>query len=1051
MKPKFNGILTLLLVFIMQLTFAQTKTVTGTVSDNSGPLPGAVIIIKGTKQGTETNFDGQYSIKVKSGDVLQFSYIGMISIEKTVASSNVIDVVLEEDSEVLQEVVVTALGIKRNKASIGSSVAVISAKDLTSGAQNNIADALKGKVAGVTISSSSTDPGASSGIIIRGFSSLGGGNQPLFVIDGVPVNNTSTFSDDLDGAYDFGRDSGDINPDDIESMTILKGASSTALYGSRAANGVILITTKKGKNGKLSVNVSSTAVFTDVLRVPRYQNQFGQGWDGQHYLDENGSWGPKFDDRVLVWGHVVDNAQKIKPYSFQKDQLRNFFDIGTSYINNIAISGGKGDTTARLSYSNTTSDGIYPTKADTNERNNMSLSFTSKIEDVTFGGTLNYIKTNGTNVVGGQGTSVYNNLLQIPTDIDITEFKDYTNDKFNNVSNYYTPYGVTNPYFTLDKNGAEFLKNRVYGSFNLKKAINDWSALTYTVGIDQASSKTKIWTAIIAADPGSPNAGSSTEQTGSYFEQDRDRFQINHDLLYSLDFKLNEDFNLSSSFGFNYNERTSTSLSASVSSQSVPDFYSLSNTSDDAVVSSGTSKRRLYGILNTSTLSYKDMLFINANIRNDWYSTLPSKNRSVLYGGINASWIMTETIPELKKIMSYGKLRIEYGETGVDTGAYQSTAVNLFGSVDNQGFRNLNFPAGGLNAVEVGNRAANPDLRPERRKEFEVGYELSFLNNRINLDFSYYDADVQDQILSLPLSSSSGFTSQTANVGSISNKGYEALLDIAVFRQNDGFNWNTIFNYATNNSTVTELDSRINEVNLGGLSTVSLLARKGQPLLLLEGSVPLRDPSGNIVVDNNGVPIASPNKEIYGDTQYDYTLGIINNFSYKNFGLGFTLDIRQGGLMFSRTASIAHFTGNSITTTINDRQPYIIPNSVVQSTDANGVITYEENVTAIDTEHWDDYYRADALDRSNVIDKSFIKLREVTFSYKLPKSLVTKWNLDALSLTVVGRNLLLFTPESNQYVDPEVSTFGTDARASFGEFGSNPTTRSLGITLKAKF
>ena len=1032
--------------------YAQEKMVTGTVvSEQDGPLPGVNVFIKNTTKGVLTDFDGKYSISANTGDILVFSFIGMQTVEKTVGDSNILNVTLKESAEQLEEVVVTALGIKREKGSIGSATTIVGYEELNKSSQTNLADAIKGKVAGVVISSASTDPGASSGVIIRGFSTIGGSNQPLYVVDGVPVNNASTFSNSLNGAYDFGRGSGEINPEDIESISILKGASSTALYGSRAANGVVLITTKKGSKSKLTLDFSTSAMFSDVLRTPKYQSEFGQGWDGQHYLGENGSWGPRFTGENLLWGNVVNNSQKVKPYSFQKDQLRNFFDVGTNYITSLAISGGSDTTTGRISYNNTSADGIYPTKADSNERNTLALSFNSKMDFLSFGGNLNYVNVRGSGVAAGQGTTVYNNLMQIPTDLDITEFKDYKNDPFNNVSNYYTAFGITNPYFSLNEDGAKFKKERLYGSFNVNAELNDWANVSYRLGVDQSSDNTRVWTAIIDADPGSPNDGSSTEQPGSYGEVDNFIKQLNHDLIFDLKFDVNEKFKIESTFGANYNERTTSSLSASVTSQDIPNFYSLSNSSDPATTASTRTKRRLFGILNSTTFSYNDMLYLTTNVRNDWYSTLPEENRSVLYGGANASWLITNTFPDIKNVVSYAKLRVGYGETGVDTAPYQILPVFVLGSTDNQGFRNLNFPVGGLNAWEVGNRAANPNLKPERRKEFEIGTELSFLKNRINLDFTYYDAKVENQILSLPLAATSGYTNQTANIGTISNKGIEALLKVSIFKNSEGFSWDTAINFSTNDAVLQKLDDRIEQLALGGLSTIGLVAKEGYPLALIEGTVPLRDPDGNIVVDNNGIPIASPTKEIYGDTQYDYTLGVTNQFSYKNFSFGFTVDTRQGGLMYGRTAEITRFTGNSITTTINDRRPYIIPGSVQQVDDGNGNISYVSNTTAIDTEHWDDYYRASATDRDNVFSKSFVKLREVTFSYNFSNEFLDKTPFDNLSLTLVGRNLLLFTPESNQYIDPEVSTFGTDLGSQFGEFSANPTTRSVGLTLKAKF
>lgn len=1054
MKTKFRRMLTLFLVLVVQYSFAQEKTVSGSVTDSAGlPLPGATVLIKGTTSGTSTDFDGNYSINVRQGETLVYSFVGYANQEIVVGTSNIIDVSLSEDAQALEEVVVTAVGIKREKASIGSAITTVDSETLNEGSQANISDAIKGKVAGVVISNASTDPGASSGVIIRGISTLGGSNQPLYIVDGVPINNGSNFSNSLNGAYDFGRGSNDLNPENIESISVLKGASSTALYGSRAANGVVIITTKKGSKSKLNVDFSSSVFFSDLLRAPKYQDQFGQGWDGQHILDENGSWGPRFDGRTIPWGRVVDNAQKIKPYLFQEDQLRNFFDIGEAYITNVGVSGGSENTTGRISFNNATSDGIYPTSADSYERNTLTLSFESKLKFLTFGGSLNYVNTSGSAVAAGQGLTVYNNLMQIPNDIDITEFRNYKSDPFNNIDNYYTPYGVTNPYFTLNENGSDYQKERAYGAFDVTAELNSWSSLGYRFGIDQYTDVVKFWEAVVDASPGSPNDGTSTEYPGSYAEGTNLVKQFNHDILYNLDLNFGEAIELASTFGFNYNDRSAYNLTSGVSSQDIPGFYSLSNSANTPITASTVNKRRLYGLFNSTTVSFNDMLYLTANIRNDWYSTLPEENRSVLYGGVNGSWIVTNTFQEIKDVVSYFKIRAGYGETGVDTDPYQITPVFVSGSIDNQGFRTLAFPAGGLNAFEVGNRAGNADLKPERRKEFELGTEISFFKNRISLDFTYYDALVENQILNLPLASSTGFTNQTANIGSISNKGIEALLSFSLFRNTNGFNWNTSINFATNESILEELDDRIDQVDLGGLSTIGLVAREGQPLALIEGSVPLRDPSGNVVVDANGVPVADPTKVIYGDTQYDYTMGISNEFAYKGLSFGFTFDIREGGLMYSRTASITRFTGNSVTTTLNNREPYIIPGSVyiTEVDDEGNPTAYQQNNTPIDKEHWDDYYRATANDRDLVFDKSFIKLREVTLGYRFPASIVDRTPLSDLSITVVGRNLLLFTPESNQYIDPEVSTFGTDLNSQFGEFSANPSTRSLGVTLKARF
>ena len=1051
MKTRLHVLLTLLCTLVMQISFAQERTVSGTVTDGTGlPVPGVNVVIKGTTTSTQTDFDGKFQIQAAPDQTLVFSFLSMETQELKATSTN-LNVSLKDSSIQLEGVVVTALGIKREKASIGAATTTIRSEELVRGSQANIADAIKGKVAGVVISSASTDPGASSGVIIRGFSSLSGSNQPLYVVDGIPINDQSNFSSSLSGATDFGRGSQDINPADIESMTILKGASAAALYGSRAANGVIMITTKRGKAGKLAVDFTTTTSFTQILRTPKYQNQFGQGWDGNHDLIENGSWGPRLDNQPRVWGNVVDNSQLLKPFSAQKDQLENFFNIGSSQLTSLSVSGGSGDSTVRLSYSNSQQDGIYPTDADSFERNTLGLSGSTKVGKVTLTGSMNYVNTSGSAVAAGQGLTVYNNLMQIPIDIPITEFRDY-NNPFHNVSNYYTPYGVTNPYFSLDKNGSDYNKERFYGSLEASYQVNTWSSFTYRFGIDTYTDLAKVWNSRVDAAPGSPNDGSSTETPGSYSENSNTIKQLNHDLLYNLNFDLGSNFGLASTFGFNINDRQATSFGGAVTSQDIPDFYSFSNSSEIPTLGSSINHRKLYGVYNTSTVSYNDQLFLTANFRNDWYSTLPKANRSVFYSGVNSSWLFSRTFPGINKVINYGKLRVGYGETGVDTNPYQVSSVYTPTSVG-LGFGNLTYPINGLSAYSQGNRAPNPNLKAERRKEYELGIELAFFDNRVTLDATYYDSTVENQILPLPIAPSSGYTSQTANVGKLSNKGFEALLGVNWLKKGDGFNWNTTFNFATNNTILKELDPRLQQVDLGGLTTTQYIAREGQPIGLIYGYVPETDGAGNIVVDAHGVPIASPNKGVYGDTQYDYTMGVSNSISYKGLSLDFTFDIRQGGLMYSRTADITRFTGNSITTTYNDRQPFIVPGSVVRNVadDGSGTVTYSPNTVAVDREYMDDYYRADALARATVINKSYIKLREVVLSYKMPSKSLEGTFIQGLTFSVIGRNLFLWTPRSNQYIDPESSTFGTDLQGQFGEFSANPSTRSLGFSLKANF
>ena len=1049
MKTKLSGVLTLLCVLMMQISFAQERSVSGIVTDAAGlPIPGVNVLVRGTTTGTATDFDGRYTIQASPTAVLVFTFIGMETRE-VVAATTPLNVQMADATTELETLVVTAVGIRREKSSIGAATTTLRSDEILEGQQSNIADAIKGKVAGVVISSSSTDPGASSSIMIRGIKSLSKSNQPLYVVDGIPLLERTNSSSNLNNGYDFGNAAADINPQDIETMTVLKGASATVLYGSRAAGGAIIITTKKGREGKLTVEFTNATSFTQINRTPKYQSTFGQGWDGVHYLIENGSWGPRFDGQPRIWGNIANNSQLLKPYSFQEDQLENFFTIGTSRINSVSLSGGQGDSTVRMSYTNTQQDGIYPTDSDSFERNVLSLSGTTKFKNLSISGTVNYVSNSGSAIGTGQGTTAFNNLLQIPTDIPITEFADYLGP-YHNISNYYTPYGVTNPYFSINENGAENKKERFYGAFETNYIVSDWLNFTYRFGVDSSTDRSKVWTARIDAAPGSPNDLSSTEGPGSYGESFLSAKMLNHDVLANIAFDVTEKFNIQSNFGFNIQAQEFNSLGASVASQDIPGFYSLGNSSEIPSVASSRSSDKIYGLFNTTTLSYDDQIYLTGNVRNDWFSTLPEENRSQLYAGANASWVFTRTFKGMDKVLNYGKLRGGYGSTGTGTLPYNVYSVNTQTNVA-MGFGNLTFPINGINAYGIGNQMENLNLKPEIKTELEFGAELSFFNNRITIDATYFDAKTKNQILGLPLAPSTGYTSQQANVGTLRTKGFEGLINIAWLRNPNGFNWSSSLNYTKAESILEELDPRIEQVSLGGLTTYEYLAVQGQPVGLIKGYVPETDPDGNVVVDVNGIPVAASTKEIYGDTQYDYTMGVSNTFAWKGISLDFTLDIRQGGLMYSRTADITRFTGTSITTTINDRNPFIVPNSVVKTDDGNGNVTYAPNTTAVDVEHMDDYYRADANARFNVIDKSFVKLREVVLSYNLPSRILQGTYMQSLTFSVIGRNLFIWTPRSNQYIDPETSTFGNDLAGQFGEFSANPSTRSLGFSLKASF
>lgn len=1046
-------LLTGLMIISSAWLFGQSKTVTGTVtSEDSGEtLPGATVVVEGTTNGVVTDIDGKFSIQTEVGKTLIVSFIGMQDRKVTIGTANNYNVQLLTGIN-LDEFVVTALGVTREKKSLGYATSELGEDEITKGEDRSVLNAMQGKIPGVNISTGGGTPGGSTRIFIRGIHSISQNNQPLFVVDGVPMSNTTSGNTSLDGGYDFGNGANAIAPEDVANVSVLKGASATALYGSRAANGVILITTKSGsksKSGKkaLGISYSGNLTFSNVLRLPTFQNEFGQGWDATHYLGENGSWGPLFDDKQRVWGNVVDNSQLIKPYSALESNVKDFFETGVSYNNHIAIDGGNETSSFYASFSNTKNNGIFPTDVDEYQRNTVALRASHEVGIFNFGGTFNFSQSNVSAVPTGQGPTVYNNIMQIPRDISIVDMEDY-NNKFYNLDNYFTYYGVINPYYTLNEFGSKFRQNKFFGSFEAGADVTSWSKLTYRFGFDSSTDKYHIWEAMIQPSPGSYNVGTSIDDLGSVTKRLFEQQQFNHDLIYNMNFDLSNDLTLDALIGGNYNERRFSDLQVTATDLSIPGFYDVTNSPSTAVTVPNEELRRYGGIYAQTSFGFKDYLFLNLTARNDWSSTLPLDNNSYFYSGANLSWVFTDMFDNItSKAFNYGKLRVGYGTTGNDADPYLIYDKFVQTSIPVP-FIDYNYPVSGINSFSVSNVLGNPELNPEITREFEIGGEFRFFS-RLTAVVTYYNRTTSDLILQVPIDPASGYSSQVQNVGEIENKGIEALVTVDILKRDDlgGFTWNLGVNYSNNENEVLSLNEGTEKISLGGLSTIGYFAVPGMPIGVYEGNVAMTTPSGQIVVDANGVPVASTEKEFYGNSQYDYILGITNQFGYKNFTLSAVIDIRQGGLMFTRTADINHFTGNGIKTIYNDRKPFVVPNSVQEVAPGE----YVENTTAVDQQHIDDYHSADFQDRGTVIDKSFLKLREVVISYQLPKQILANTPFASVSASIFGRNLLLYTPVENQFIDPETTTFGNDIAANYGEFSSNPSVRSYGISLRATF
>lgn len=1059
MKTKFSGILTLLLAFVVQLTFAQEKTISGTVSDGSGlPLPGATVLIKGTTTGTSSDFDGYYSITASQGSTLVFSFVGYATKEVTVGAANTINVVLEEDAAALEEVVVTAFGQVRQKKSLGYAATRVTSEEITEVATSNPLETLSGKIAGVDISAPA-QPGASTKVVFRGFSSITGSNRPLYVVNGSPILDVSNSSIGSTSSFDAGSGINDIDPNNIESINFLKGAAATALYGSRAANGAIIITTKKGKD-KLKVNIASSTDFLELARTTHTQQQFGTGWSGLTYSsvvgegslaasNENGSWGAPFNGQVRPWSRIIDNTQLIKPYVPLEDNIRDFYDIGHAYNNSISISGGGENSDVAFTYSRVDVDGIFPSDGDSFKKNNFGVNAgmgAGKLK-VRLSGNYAHKKQNaiptGQGDDAGFGKSLTQELIQIPNDISIVDLEDQSLI-FNTPSYFYTPYAA-NPYVTLESNKVFIEKDRFFGNANFRYEFTDKLSATFQVATDIDNESIKRQGAIIDYIPGSPQDNASANRVvGSVQEYKYTNREFDTYLNLNYGDDITEDLRLDLLGGVNFNERNGDRLGVTVKGLDLPDYYELSNSAATPTLDQSNYTRRVFGAYGQAELGYLDRYFLTLTARNDFSSTLPMENNSYFYPSASLAAILVDNGS------TFAKVRGGWARIGNDTGLYQvlSTAGQ---AVNDAYFGQITYPFGGVNSYEIFGRIENQELKPEITDEIELGLEARFLNNRIGLDVALYERKTNDLIVDLPIARSTGYSTITGNFVDLTNKGIELLLTLKPIQTED-FKWEMNYTFTKNDSEVTKVNNDDGKISIYSAYGINFYAEEGKPLGTFYGPAPATTESGQIIADpNTGYYSAYAGDEVeLGNSQRDFIMGLKNSFSYKNFRFNMSWDWKEGGEMYSYTKRLNYFVGNGIETTYNSRRPWIIPNSVVP--DGNG--GYTENTTPVAFEDVTAYYnvaRNARVEADQVIDKTFIRLRDVSLSYSFPREMISSLNLSNLTFSVYGKNLYLWTPSGNSYVDPETTSYGRGIRSEFGEFATNPSQRSYGASVKFGF
>ena len=1062
----------MLIIAVIGAATAQTATITGKVTglDDGQPLPGVSVKIKGSSTGTQTDKTGQYSLTVPQNAILVFTYLGFTSTERSVPASGVLNVTLSNEIRGLSEVVVTSQGIRREKRTLGYSAPTVSNNELTQGENPSVLTSLTGRVAGVNITSASNTPGSSTRIVLRGGSSITGNNQALMVIDGIPIDNSSIISGANSlTAVDFGNRGNDVDPNDIESITVLKGPAAAALYGSRASNGALMITTKSGANRtkKTEITFNSTGTFSSVLKLPTFQNEYGQGFmsgsatsadyvTGIDDASDNFSWGAPFTGKVGPWGQQIDGVNQMKPYSALPNNIKDFFTTGFALDNNVGIASGDDKSNFFLSLNSLNSNSIYPGNSDTYNKYGVRFNGKTKLaNNFTAGINFNYNKIQANTPSNGQNANgIWNALMQTPRDIPIDKMGDLNNkyNGYNPVTNTYGFYGafVLNPYWVLKNFSNLDDVNRVTGDVNLSYKAAEWLNITERVGIDSYSDRRKLISPKYFFNPADESgAGLWGPQTnnGSY---QLDQYNVNevvHDLMITVTHKFDNGFSASLLLGNNFRERSTTSNLTSTNTSGglvVPGWYNLDNSNGPVnVILDNISIKRLVGFYADLNLSYKEFLFLEGTLRNDRSSTLPLNNYSYFYPSVSGSFVFSELLKNyLGDFLSYGKLRSSFAQVGSDTNPYQ--LLTTYGSTTiNGSFGNTKFPFGNVSALQVGSVLGNATLKPEQTTSFEIGTELAFFSSRLSVDFSYYVNDSKNQILSIPIPNSTGYGFNTINAGDIQNKGIELTMRGTPIKTSD-FSWELFGTFTKNKSNVLSLPDGVSQVVIGGFSGMSIVAAKGHPYGEFYAVTNQTDAQGRTIVNQaTGQPIPTTTGQYLGSYQPKYQASLGTNLKYKGFGLGVLFDIKHGGVLFSDTKALNDFVGTSLETGgPRFGQPY--PNSVYL--DANGKSV--SNTTIPYSVY--NYYTSVIPAGQDIVDASYVKLRSATISYTFNKTQLKSLPFGALTIGVFGNNLFLWTPKSNAYVDPEVNSSGAGNEQGL-DFAGTPSVRNYGINLKVSF
>ncbi|HTN67882.1 MAG TPA: SusC/RagA family TonB-linked outer membrane protein [Dysgonamonadaceae bacterium] len=1003
---------------------AQQRVVNGTVTDIENlPLAGVTVMVKGSALGTITDVNGEYSISgLPDNGVLVFSFIGMKTQEVNSSNRTIINVLMEEESIGIDEVVVTALGIRKDAKALAYSVTKLEGDQFAKIKNDNFANSLTGLVAGVNVSGVGSGMGGSSRVTIRGNTSIAGDNQPLYIINGLPMDNTRF--GEAGGGPDWGDNISSINSDDIEELTVLKGATAAALYGSRAKNGAIIITTKSGKKQEgIGIDFNSSMTMETPYYLWELQDEYGQGYGNvrpQSVQDaanhSQNHWGEPYDGVPTIQYDGV-----VRPYSYVKDKvLDDFYRNGHTLSNNVSFSGGGDNGTFRIGLGDYRTKFIIPNSSL--NRNNISLDIDQKLTDkISISANVNYIKEDANNrYIYGSRSGTAGPILFLSSNMPTSALSPGYDENFKEkVSG--TDLNATNPYFAANRLRNESDKDRFITSVNARWDILDWLFIRGKAGQDYFTFKS----ALIVPD------GTGHTPRGKVEDRGINSWERNFELLMGMEKNLNQDFNFTANLGGNMMSQYSRSTSIEGLGFIIPQLHVVNNTSTRNT-STGISERKTNSIFGTAELSYRNFLYLNATGRNDWFSTLNPKSNSYFYPSAGLSFVFSELF-NLPKTIDFGKVRVAYASVGGDTSPYQ---LNLTYGVLPYSYDGR--PLGTINQ----NIVPNINLRPLSVNEFEVGLDMRFFNNRLGFDMAYYNKLTTNDIARETISETSGYTGVTVNVGELRNRGVELLLRGTPIKTRD-FSWDISANMAYNKNTVLKISNETKELVLEAAGRSSIKLIEGEDYSMITGRTILRNEDGQEVMDATGLPIVTNDIVNFGSGVHKYTAGLTNSINYKNLSLSFLIDGKFGAKIYSETAYGLDHRGMSPESLLGRKDGVVLP-GVTESGEVNTVLVSAERagnraITVRRRAAVDDY----------LYDASFIKLRNMAITYQVPTRIVQKSNfIQGASISLIGNDLKLLMNRAKN-IDPDTNFTAGNAQGK--EDDQLPPTRSFGLNINLKF